>query len=258
MINFLVKLANYLDTSGQTQIAAELDTITEKLAQMMLPGELYRPAADGVEVGMGDIYTKLMDIQGKLDHQTKGDTGVDPKQLVAELEPQFNQTANEIDKLQIQMPEGQWKQVKQTMQNQFENIKASTNPQEMPAMFSAAADALKWLLSTLIPAEKELAKEKPKHQPQHRQNPLVMEAQKLLNVTITGKWDQATNSAFLQAIRTNYPNYLKDNKFQGNLKDALLLLKNIGGLALLDETQNKKDDIMQPDFMKEPQASNTK
>lgn len=236
MIPFLVKLANLLDTRGQYDMAREVDDLVNKIAQSVqdppqpLTEKLYSPYTSGtegdeanVEIDVSDVYNQLLALFNKLNAQAQGDTGVDQKQMGAQLYEEYKQIVSLINKKHMQLPDN-WNQVQETLINQFNNIKASNKPEEMPAMYYAAADALRWLLSTLNPVKQKVVSKSPKH----RANALILEAQQLLNVKMSGAWDKTTNSAFLAAMEKYYPAYIVNGKFKGTLKDAVQLLRSMG------------------------------
>lgn len=245
MLKLLTKLATLLDNKGNHTLAEEIDRLALKIAQET-KDELYGgepeklteddyvavPFGDfkNTQLIINDIYNELLDIYTKVHNQSQGGTGLDPKQLVNELFPQFNKIVSKINEQKIQLPQPSWDQLQKTIANQFASIQMSNQPEKMPAMFDEAAKDLEWLLTELKPIkQKTVEKDMPNKMPakhKTKNNPLISKIEELLGLKPTGIWNITLNNVFISYMKRLHAASMKGSRFLGTLTDAYNLMLN--------------------------------
>ena len=247
MFNFLVKLANLLDDRGQHAMAREVDDLIEKLAQAATSytkswldshRELIGLLKRLKEVVQNPDVVKQLDdyqgsIEGLLDRATRNQITANEVDWSAQAWEEFKgilrNVYNQIPErtglreafrdldLKINQPDAVKAELpkprvvddpsnSQEMSDQFDKMnpnfgkpapgvgsKAPAQPAKKPAPNKQAADTIRLI-----------------------QNALVQDGH---NIPVNGKWDPATNKAFIEYMNRNYPLAMKDNVFVGLVKD---------------------------------------
>lgn len=240
MIPFLTKLANALDIQGKYDLAREIDDLVNKLvtAQQLqsMPNQLQSAPADAPSVNT-DVQTTepLYSIMGKVAQMASvqaNDVSQDSQVVAKQLIAAFNQSAE----YKALVPP-----IRDMVDKVFHELQSIGYSQRINSVdwhkekwtnvYAYAQQAYEALLPQDVA-------NKTKPTTKRKTSPLILEAQKLLNVKLSGVWDKATNVAFLSAMEKHYPKTLQDGKFQGDLKLAVQYLKHIAELNLIDSTKS--------------------
>jgi hypothetical protein len=224
MLDFLVKIATYLDTKGHHKLAKELDTLLEKMGQMNElpgPGEIRQnpntgkqaplqqniaPAKaptepknlasvlfnvqDAVDKGQAKAPGKSMSLAGDILSDIQNEMAITPQS------PQIKSLVAELEKILGSIVE-----------------QANDNDPKM-ALWESAANKASEVLN-LMSGQKAPVKHKP--------NLLVMRIQQNIGVKADGFWGKDTNAKFI-AVMSSLPEYAKfivNGKFNGTLQDAV-------------------------------------
>lgn len=215
MLNFLVKIATYLDSKGEYKLAKEIDSIVDKLAQsadVVGPrGTLQRERPVEDEEVLSSIIDKIgiMALNQAMDPSADAPQSAEQMTLAlsnamgttempASLKPSMNQLLARLNMLSS---------------NKNNTANPMTNVWQEVAKYSQAAK------NALMQGAKGSSNKAKSRKP----NALVSQVQTNLGMKPTGYWDPDTNAKFIAMMNSSpqYAKYMKDGKFQGTLQQAV-------------------------------------
>lgn len=227
MLNFLVKIATYLDDKEHYELAERVDALIKKLSQDVgRRGPLQR------ELPKEGLVQVLTDIVNKAWEQS-----YKPSQDAVQQASYMNQRlANALGS--EEMPEALKPFINKVLAN-LNLIAGNADPNnKMTKAWSDIVDEGKAVLDTMQRATQSATTAPTKHKTQ-RPNALVMRIQNNLGVEATGFWSPETNDKFIEMMNSQpaYAKYMKGGKFQGNLQLAVRLTD---ALAELNKSEQQK------------------
>lgn len=272
MISFLVKLADLLDNRGQHSMAREVDDLIEKIAQAtwldswvgnnqklepMLAGlkELISMNAANIGPSSKQPLQALNQSIGWLNSLSKDSVSNATVDQANKWGDYLGKAV--FDPIQAAIDSGK---LGGNFEAKYYGIKEQMNPvlDEIAKYSENVRTQLDNPVTETAPAEQQspgVANKAPakKHSPVRQDAGTIKLIQNALSIPVSGKWDPATNKAFVAYMNENYPIAMKNNVFVGpeidnkgtrggnKLSDAWELIKEKGvsQQQLAEEMKNK-------------------
>lgn len=252
MIPFLVKLANILDKRGQYQMAREVDDLIVKLSQVV-PQDIIDSAPTYQSIIPPKVEAEPEDVKKVLYAimSSASDLSKDPRNSDKWAKKLFSELANSSF---VTIQEGQAKSEIRELGGLLSDIEKAININLSEAWTNVYLAAEKALTSVLnVNGQDNIGSKAPVPNKKHKNvdlTSLILEAQKLLGVPLTGKWDDSTNTTFIKVMNpiaatnvthSDFTTWPKDHKFRGKLSDAIRWLHNMQDRGV--DTHGKATEI---------------
>jgi len=261
MINFLVKLANLLDTRGQYNMAREVDDLIEKIGQMSsvdqgqsLPEDAPQPTpqpamtaptksfedlvnAIGEANQGGSFMSGLRTCMGRseelkrlyntLNSDLKSGLSYDTATHLRQMSPSVISAFQKLGPSAAGVAQ-EWLSVMEVVDG-LPRLPASA-PRKAPAPDPASA------------APSAASKAPAKHKPSSQTRALIMRIQKNLGVKQTGGWDIPTNQKFVEFMNSEpkYKEMMTGGKFNGTLQQAVQMTDALATIKEMDSAEQSR------------------
>jgi len=233
MIPFLVKLANLLDERGQHAMAREVDDLIGKIAQNTTWLDSWianNKKLAGLLVNLKELAALSGNKRASqvLDSSIEWANNLSKENVTNETVDQGNQWwdylgTNVFKPLEAaiesgKLSGGRYYQIKEQMTPILNDIaQYSGNVRDMLPKQEEKPGWLNPKEQTGV-ASKAPATPK-KHQPSKRTMDTIRLIQNAIGANVNGKWDAATNAAFIKYMNENYPVAMQNNRFVGPVVD---------------------------------------
>lgn len=216
-INFLVKLANYLDDKEKHSLAAEVDSLIQKIAAEPL----------------ANLMSKVVSIAAGQAKEVGPNSGESAQQLFTAIT-----TSPEYSKLS-----GEVKSRVDAVVDMLDRIASAENQGQpvLPVYWQTVSGYAK-RVGEVMPAGRSMSKQ---------QASMISEIQKMLGILEpTGRWDAQTDQLFNAFMAKNYSQYVAGGQFRGSLTQAYNLMNEYFDKAQAAPGERSQEKAREQEAMK--------